>query len=319
MDTMMSSPLGALTLDQLRLFVTVADEGSFSAAGRRLHRVQSSVSYGIANLEQLLALRLFDRTGRRPALTEVGRELLFDARQVLARVGQLSSRAAAMREGVEPEVSLAVDAIFPPSALVAVCRAFQKQYPQVSLRLRTDVLSGVADRVRSGECMIGISGVSEEGSVGLDRRFLTRIAIVPVASADHPLAQQDRPLSDADLRDEVQIVISETGMPSRGGEVRGVVSQRAWRVADAVTKLTLIQAGLGWGHMPPEVVAEGLKRGDLRELVLMSRGPEPALGSLVALTRSDAPLGPAGAWLLDALPGLCAELWTPASQRQRVG
>jgi len=303
-----SPQFGALTFDQLRLLVTVADEGSFSAAGRRLHRVQSAVSYGIANLEELLGLRLFDRTGRRPVLTDAGRALLFDARQVLARVGQLESRAAAFSTGIEAEVSLAVDAIFPASKLIAICRAFQREFPAVSLRLHTDVLEGVAARVRSGECTMGITGVSAEGSAGLERRFLTHVELVPVAAADHSLAQHDGALSDAELREAVQIVISQTSSPlaAETSEARHVLSERIWRVADASTKLELIRAGLGWGNLSPEGVHDDLERGSLRRLMLASWGPKPPTGTLVTLTRTDAPPGPAGRWLLDALPALAA-------------
>ena len=71
----MSEPQEApVTLDQLRVFLCVVDEGSFSKAAKRLRRVQSAVSYSIANLERLLAISLFDRSGRVPVLTEAGRQ-----------------------------------------------------------------------------------------------------------------------------------------------------------------------------------------------------------------------------------------------------
>lgn len=63
------------------MLAAVADTGSFSAAARRLNRAQSVVSYTIANLEQQLGLALFERDGRRPALTEAGRALVADARR----------------------------------------------------------------------------------------------------------------------------------------------------------------------------------------------------------------------------------------------
>ena len=85
---MATNELSALTLDQIRLFVCVVQEGSFSAAARRLRRAQSAVSYGVANLEKLLGVQLFDRSGHRPALTATGQGLLSNARQVLDVVGQ---------------------------------------------------------------------------------------------------------------------------------------------------------------------------------------------------------------------------------------
>ena len=73
-----------VSLDQLRTFIAAADEGSFSAAGRRLRRAQSVVSQTLANLEEQLGVKLFDRSGRYPVLTDQGRALLADARAVRA-------------------------------------------------------------------------------------------------------------------------------------------------------------------------------------------------------------------------------------------
>ena len=68
--------LDNITIDQLRLFVAAAEEGSFSVAGRKLFKVQSAVSYGIANLEDCLGVELFDRTKRSPVLNDSGKVLL---------------------------------------------------------------------------------------------------------------------------------------------------------------------------------------------------------------------------------------------------
>ena len=65
--------LDAVTLDQLRTFIAAADEGSFSAAGRKLRRAQSVVSQTLANLEAQLGVTLFDRSARYPSLTDEGR------------------------------------------------------------------------------------------------------------------------------------------------------------------------------------------------------------------------------------------------------
>lgn len=58
--------IGSLTLDQLRVLVTIADAGSFSAAGRELRRAQSAISQAVANLEEIQGVELFDRRGHRP-------------------------------------------------------------------------------------------------------------------------------------------------------------------------------------------------------------------------------------------------------------
>src|ERR1700757_4640146 len=101
-----------LTLDQMRVLAAVAETGSFSAAGRRLGRVQSAVSQSIQTLEQHLRLALFDRDAKTPQLTDAGRAILDMAREVLARAEDLQARAAAMEAGVEPELTIAIDSVF---------------------------------------------------------------------------------------------------------------------------------------------------------------------------------------------------------------
>ena len=84
--------LDGVTLDQLRTFIAAVDEGSFSAAGRKLRRAQSVVSQTLANLEAQLGLKLFDRSARYPRLTEEGRSLLADARLVADNVDEFKAR-----------------------------------------------------------------------------------------------------------------------------------------------------------------------------------------------------------------------------------
>ena|ERR1700760_2213081 len=81
--------LDALTLDQLRTFVAVAEAGSFRAGAKRLSRVQSAVSHAIGNLEAELGVTLFDRSSHRPTLTSDGRAMLADGRAILLKVDLL--------------------------------------------------------------------------------------------------------------------------------------------------------------------------------------------------------------------------------------
>src|ERR1700712_447867 len=101
---------GTPTYDQLRIFLTVAETGSFAAAGRRLNRATSVISYGIANLEAQLGLLLFDREGtRKPVLTIAGQAILAEARTVSHGMDALRAKAKGLLQGLEAELHLAVD------------------------------------------------------------------------------------------------------------------------------------------------------------------------------------------------------------------
>ena len=110
--------IGSLTLDQLRLLVTIAETGSFSATGRKLGRAQSAISQAVATLESIQGVTLFDRSGHRPRLTDVGRALVAQARSVLAGAAHFEALAASTRDGVEAELAVAIDPLVPSAAFI---------------------------------------------------------------------------------------------------------------------------------------------------------------------------------------------------------
>src|ERR1700741_2302211 len=110
--------LDALTLDQLRTFIAAVDEGSFSAAGRKLRRAQSAISLTLGNLESQLNVKLFDRSARYPQLTDAGRSLLADARAVADSIDNFKARARSIHQGLEPELAVAMDVMYPMDSLI---------------------------------------------------------------------------------------------------------------------------------------------------------------------------------------------------------
>src|SRR5262249_14948647 len=117
--------LDTLTLDQIRTFVAAVDEGSFSAASRRLGRAQSAISQAIAGLEGQLDILLFERGGRFPKLTEAGSALVEQARTVLLQAERFRARARDLAGGAEPELSLTLDVMFPIELFTRAVAAFE--------------------------------------------------------------------------------------------------------------------------------------------------------------------------------------------------
>ncbi len=130
--------IGNLSLDQLRVLVTIADMGSFSAAGRKLGRVQSAISQAVATLELVQGVALFDRSGHRPQLPEVGRVLVDQARLVLASAGRFEAIAAGTRQGLQPDLALAIDPLVPTAPLIDSLRALSETFPDLPVSFSTD-------------------------------------------------------------------------------------------------------------------------------------------------------------------------------------
>src|SRR5438132_11911954 len=110
--------LDNVTIDHLRMFIAAADEGSFSAGGRRLRRAQSVISQTLANLEAQLGVKLFDRSSRSPVLTRQGLALLAEARAVVGRMDVFKARAKGWSGGLECELSVDVDVRFTLEQLI---------------------------------------------------------------------------------------------------------------------------------------------------------------------------------------------------------
>ncbi len=297
MDSASAPEPGTPTLDQLRVFATVVETGSFSAAARRLRRAQSAVSYAIANLEELLGLALFERGHHRPLLTEAGRAVLSDARRVGRLVDDLRARASGLNAGLEAEIGLAVDVMFPTARLVTVLEAFARQFPTVGLRLRIEALGAIVEQVLERGCGLGITGPMGIRAEGVERRQLCQIELLPVCAPGHPLAQIAGPLPASVLNDHIQLVLTDRSRLTEGQEF-GVISPRTWRLGDLGAKHALLRAGLGWGNMPAHMVCEDLRTG---RLVRLDPGRPGILFQLLLIHRADTPPGPATRWLADRL------------------
>src|ERR671928_1779693 len=148
--------LDGLSMDQLRTFIAAVDEGSFSAAGRKLRRAQSVVSQTLANLEGQINVTLFDRSARYPQLTEQGKALLAEAKAVVHGMDEFKAKARTLAEGLEPELSVVMDVMYPMSSLTAAVGLFREAFPHTPLRLYVEALGAVAQPVLDGICRLGV-------------------------------------------------------------------------------------------------------------------------------------------------------------------
>jgi DNA-binding transcriptional LysR family regulator len=296
--------LDPLTLDQLRVFETVAETGSFSAAGRRLRRAQSAVSYAISNLESQLGIALFAR-GARPALTEAGRSLLADARAVAHRVDALRARARGLQQGLEPELALVVDVMFPMAALVDALDAFRREFATIAVRLQVEALGAVVQAVLAVPGRVGITGPVPALPDGLEGHALAAVTMVSVVAPGHPLAARRGPIPTAALREHVQLVLTDRSALTDGIEV-AVLSTTTWRLADLGAKHALLRAGLGWGNLPAHLVADDLAAGRLIRIAPAEWSDAAFQLPMLFVHRTDAPLGPAARWFYGRLQR-CAE------------
>ena len=285
------------TIEQLRVFLTVVDEGGFGAAARKLGRATSVISYALSNLESELGMSLFDREGsRKPKLTAKGQALLTEVRRVDDDMDRLRARVAGLTGGIEPQVALALDVMVPMSAAAELLRDFATAFPTVPMQLHVEALGGGLARLLSGRADLAVTGPIAPVIENTDHRYLGAITLVPVCAPDHPLAADDLRLGEA--RDYLQLVLTDRSTLTEGQEF-SVRSPRTWRIADLSAKHALLIQGIGWGNMPLHMVQKDLDEGRLVRMSL-SEAPTTSYDLWLVTRRRSAP-GPATAWIIDAI------------------
>ncbi len=292
--------LDAVSLDQLRTFIAAVDEGSFSAASRKLLRAQSVVSETISNLEDQIGVPLFDRSGRYAKLTPAGIVLLADARNIVAGVDLLKARAKGIAAGLEPELSVVVDVFYPIDAITQVAKEFRRQYPGVALRIYAEALGAAIQPVLDGRCSVGIIGSLPAIPDTLTKQRLADVGFLMVAASDHPLASYDGKIPKEVLGKHTQIVLTDRSELSSGREL-GVMSPATWRLGDLFAKHNFLLNGLGWGGMPLHAVEQDLAAGRLVELLIEDVPPGGLNLTMSAVWQTKSPPGPAGRWFIERL------------------
>jgi DNA-binding transcriptional LysR family regulator len=295
------------SLDQLQAFVTAADEGSFSAAARKLHKAQSAVSTAVSNLEIDVGLDLFDRAGRNPNLTAAGVALLKSARSVLQSNRELVAHANSISEGVETQLCIAVEQGFFIQPLKDIFCEFGERFPFIEVEILDPGINDVPYLLKRARADIGMMLEQEAYPQGFHFRGVGHSRLIPVCGKAHPLAQQTQ-VSHADLRQYRQVKMRSRSLET-DDRLRDHNSPTVWFSESPYMVQELLVSGLGWAVLPQTVVSEKLEQGDLVRLRYDFQQSDILQGVDVVWTERRA-LGTSGQWLLSALLALKPGLWS---------
>ena len=291
--------IGSLSLDQLRVLVAVADEGSFSAAARLLGRSQSVISQTVANLEDIQGVTLFDRSAYRPTVTDSGRTLVAQTRVVLASADQFEAVAAGMRDGLEAELALAIDPLVPSMPLIEALHDLRETFPTLPVSFSTEGLGGALRRLRQDTVSLAVCLLLPKIPDDVVAYPIIRMSLRAVVAPHHPLATLDRALTRADLSPHIQLILADAH--NNGGPDYGVIGTQRWRFVDLGRRLDFLLAGFGWCRMPDHIVAPHLASNRLVEIKIEHDDINAQNVPIYVARKSDRPIGPAGQWLLDRL------------------
>lgn len=252
-------------LEQLRMFVVSVETGSFSACARKLGKVQSAVSQGISNLEVDLNIELFDRTTRKPKLTEEGSRLLIYARSVLQQIEEMHGVAQAIDQGEELHIRFALeDALLVPK-LSVVLQEFREQFKATTLEFISATSPDIKEMIKSDRADIGLQFLTMEIEKGVEQCYIGNIPFHAVCRPDHALADLEV-ISLQELVPHKQLTIrSEIGNYI---EHFPPISNELWTATNFHLLLELTLQGAGWSYLPCHLVDHQIREGRLHRLMM---------------------------------------------------
>jgi DNA-binding transcriptional LysR family regulator len=245
-----------MELHQLRYFVAVADEGSFSRAAAKVRVAQPSLSQQIRKLEAELGQPLFDRLPRSVVITEAGRCLLEYARQILASIGDARRCVDELKGKIAGDVAVGAIPTIAPYVLPELVVTFQKHYPDVILHIVEDVTAGIARRIEAGELDIALASTCQK-SPTLRIEHLSKEPLIALVPEGHPLANQ-RAITFEDLKSQRFLLLHEMHCLSQ--QVHHLLESHRLhpQVALAGSQLTtianMVAAGIGVSIVPQMMV-----------------------------------------------------------------
>jgi LysR family hydrogen peroxide-inducible transcriptional activator len=245
-----------MEVHQLRYFVAVADEGSFSRAAAKVRVAQPSLSQQIRKLEAEVGQPLFDRLPRSVVLTEAGRCLIDYARQILASIGDARRCVDELKGEVAGKVAVGAIPTIAPYVLPGLVVTFQKHYPDVILEIVEDVTDGITRRIEAGELDIALAS-SCRPSPTLRRESVGVEPLLALVPEKHPLAKKNVVELD-DLKSQRFLLLHEMHCLSQ--QVNHLLESRRLRpeIALAGSQLStianMVAASIGVSIVPQMMV-----------------------------------------------------------------
>jgi DNA-binding transcriptional LysR family regulator len=252
-----------ISLDQWSALVNVVESGSYAKAAERLHKSQSTLTYAIQKLEELLGVKAFEIKGRKAVLTPAGEVLYRRGKGLIDEAARLEQAARELARGWEPEIALAAEIIFPTWLLVQCLAAFAEERPETRIEVHETVLGGTDEMLVARRVAFAITSGVPQGFAG---DVLMPVTAICVAAPSHPLLMLGRPVTLEDLRRHRHVLIRDSGVQRT--RVAGWSNERRWTVSHKATSIHAVTLGFGYAWYPQDWIRGELERGALAPVPL---------------------------------------------------
>lgn len=242
-----------VTIKQLRSFVTIAQERSFTRAAGRMNVSQSALTIAIRDLEREVGMPLFDRTTRSVELTAQGTSFLPVARRMLDELSRGLGDLRALAELQKGMVVVTAASAIINVVLAPAVQVLAAAHPRIAVRIIEDTTERLASRVLNGEADFGITTLHRPID-DIERRLLLRDRLGVLCPKGHPLALKSGDLTWSDLAKYPLAALGPEGwirtMLDNDSRVASILPQPMYEVSSVSSLLALVEAGVGIGVFP---------------------------------------------------------------------
>ena len=277
------------SLEQLKIFVTVCEAGSFSAAARQLKRAQSGVSQAISNLEIAIDKVLFSREKNTPTLTTHGQVLLPIAKSLLHQQQYLDQKVESLAKGDEHELVIAIEESVINDELLQILSPLAEQFPITDIEIIVASTFDVEELVRTGQAQVGIVYMDGELKTDMDFFTLGHARFLTIASPQHPLSALPL-VCEADLKAHRQCVHRSTQKKELWFSYK--ISPTAWYANTHIGLIELVKNNIGWAVVPELLADQQIKKGNVISLPVSHEydGWLTVVGCLVSRRHASGPV-----------------------------
>ncbi len=267
-----------ITLDALEVLDAIDRKGSFAAAANGLFRVPSAISYTVQKLEQDLDVVLFRKEGRKAVLTEAGKVLLDQGREILEATERLAIATKKTHSGFEPVFNIAIDSILDFDFIYPLINEFYSVLPDIEINIFEEVLGGGQEAIinNRADLIIG-TGTDSLPSPGIKYHKIGEIEWTFAVAPGHELTKSPLPLSQQIIEQHRFIVVRDSAR-NQAPQSRRVFSKRPVLSVPSITEKIHAQClGLGVGFLPFHRIQDKLEQGMLINLPVENTIPKEAI------------------------------------------
>lgn len=248
--------------ENIELFITVLDTGSFSAAARKLNRVPSAVSMAVANLEAELGYILFERTPRKVIPTATALALEPQARIISEQLRLFSTHAHELSLGLESKLRIGVVSDVNTKLLFHSIKKLADKFPLLNIEVITAPQDDIVNLLYTEQISLCLAGSDLNIKMRENLQLVMTETVAATISSNHALLQdRTKQFSIEELINIRQIVVASSEHEMK--DPRSIIGAMYWKTNSLQTAINMVEAGLDWGNFPLSLVQDKIDQGHL--------------------------------------------------------